>query len=46
MPNIEKTDSKGTFSCLKWTYVNRRREACVNLKTDTQSQCCRVPLRK
>ena len=35
MPDIEKTDSKEDFSCLKWTIYNGRRKECVNFKTDT-----------
>ena len=34
-PNIEKSDSKEEFSCLKWTIYNARRKVCVNFETDT-----------
>ena len=33
--DIEKTDSKEEFSCLKRTKCNGRRKVCVNFKTDT-----------
>ena len=35
LPDIEKTDSKEEFPCLKWTIYNSRRKVCVNSKTDT-----------
>ena len=35
LPNIEKTDSKGELSRLKWTKNNGRRKVCVNFQTDT-----------
>ena len=35
MPDIEKTDSKGEISCLKWTKFIGRRKVCVNFQTDT-----------
>ena len=35
LPDIEKTDSKGKISCLKWTVYNGRRKVCVNFQTDT-----------
>ena len=34
-PHIEKTDSKGEISCLKWTIYIGRRKVCVNFQTDT-----------
>ena len=35
LPDIEKTDSKGEISCLKWTIYNGKRKICVNFQTDT-----------
>ena len=35
VPDIEKTDSTGEISCLKWTIYNGRREVFVNFETDT-----------
>ena len=35
LPDIEKNESKEEISCLKWTISNDRREACVNIQTDT-----------
>ena len=34
LPDIEKTDSKGELSCLKWAILNGRREVCLNFQTD------------
>ena len=35
LPDIEKTDSKDKYSCLKWTIYNGRRKVCINFQTDT-----------
>ena len=35
LPDIEKSDSKETKSCLKWTIYNGGRKVCVNFQTDT-----------
>ena len=35
LPDIEKTDSKGEMSCLKWTIYNGRRKVCLNFQTGT-----------
>ena len=35
LPDIQKTDSKGEISCLKWTIYNGRRKVCINFPTDT-----------
>ena len=32
LPDIEKTDSKGELSCLKWTHYNDRRKVCVKFQ--------------
>ena len=34
-PDIEKSDPKDEFSCLKWTMYNGRRKVCINVQTDT-----------
>ena len=30
LPDIEKVDSKGEISCLKWTIYNGRRKVCIS----------------
>ena len=35
LPDIEKVDSKGEISCLKWTIYNGRRKVCISFQTDT-----------
>ena len=37
LPDIEKTDIREGFSCLKWTIYSGRREVYVNFKTDTDN---------
>ena len=37
LSDIEKTDSKEKFPCLKWTIYNGRWKVCVNFKTDTDN---------
>ena len=34
LPDIEETDAKKEFSCLKWTMYNGGRKVCVHFKTD------------
>ena len=34
LPDIENSDSKDEFSCLKWTISNGRRKLCINFQTD------------
>ena len=35
LPDIEKSDSRNEFSCLKWTIYSGRRKVCINFQTDT-----------
>ena len=35
IPDIENSDSRDEFSCLKWTIYNGRRKVCINFQTDT-----------
>ena len=37
LPEIEKTDSKETTSCLEWTLYNGRRKVFVKFQTDTDN---------
>ena len=37
LADIEQTDSKKEFYCLKWTIYFGRRKVCVNFKTDTDN---------
>ena len=34
LPDNEKVDSKGEFSCFKWTIFNGGRKVCINFQTD------------
>ena len=36
LPDIEKTDSKDEFFCIKLTIYNGRRKVCVNFQTDKE----------
>ena len=35
LPDIEEADSKDEISCLKWTFHNGRKKACISFQTDT-----------
>ena len=35
LPDIEKSDSRGEVSRLKWTIYKGRRKVCINFQTDT-----------